>query len=92
MPLDSQDWRLLRLLQQDCRMSNAELAEKAGMSASSCWRKVRTCDETGLISRYGALLDARTVGLEFQDIVHVQLTRHSRQHPDWFLTTIHACA
>ena len=91
MTLDSRDWRLLSLLQQDCRISNAELAEKAGLSASSCWRRVRAFEEAGLIARYGAVLEARKVGLEFQAIVHVQLTRHNREHLDGFIKAIHAC-
>ena len=39
MDLDDRDRRLLALLQEDCRIPNAELAEKVGMSPSACWRR-----------------------------------------------------
>ncbi|WP_204113470.1 Lrp/AsnC family transcriptional regulator [Shimia biformata] len=91
MRLDQRDWTLLSLLQRDCRISNAELAEKAGMSASSCWRRVRTFEEAGLISRYGAVVEPEIAGLGFQAIVHVQLTRHDREKLDEFIEVIGKC-
>ncbi|WP_415404291.1 Lrp/AsnC family transcriptional regulator [Tateyamaria sp. SN3-11] len=77
MTLDSRDHALLRHLQADSRISNADLADKVGMSASACWRRVRSLEEAGVIDRYGAILNPRAAGLTFQAIVHVQLTRHS---------------
>lgn len=74
--LDERDHRLLTLIQQDCRMSNAELAEKVGMSASALWRRVRALEEAGIIQRYGAVVDPERMGLGFQALVHVHLTRH----------------
>ncbi len=76
MKLDDRDRRLLALLQQDCRQSIAEMAEKVGMSASACWRRVKTFEEARLIQRYGAILHSDKLGLTFKAIVHVQLTRH----------------
>ncbi|MFV0293073.1 MAG: Lrp/AsnC family transcriptional regulator [Paracoccus sp. (in: a-proteobacteria)] len=73
------DRSLIRFLQQDCRLSNAELAEKAGMSPSACWRRVRMLEEAGVISGYGAVIDPDGAGLEFHAIVHVRLIRHSRE-------------
>ncbi|SHJ30307.1 DNA-binding transcriptional regulator, Lrp family [Shimia gijangensis] len=76
MQLNNRDRRILALLQQDCRISNADLAQKVGMSASACWRRVRAFEEAGIIARYGAVLNPDKVGLEFEAIVLVQLTRH----------------
>ena len=56
MNLDERDRRLLALLQQDCRLSNAELGEKVGMSTSACWRRVRAFEQAGIIDRYSAVL------------------------------------
>lgn len=74
--LDSRDRQILDLLQKDCRISNADLAEKVGMSASACWRRVRAFEDSGIIERYSAVLNPDKVGLEFEAIVLVQLTRH----------------
>ena len=77
MKLDDRDHALLRHLQADSRMSNADLADRVGMSASACWRRVRSLEAAGIIDRYGAILNPHAAGLTFQAIVHVQLTRHS---------------
>lgn len=76
MQIDERDRKLLNLLQQDCRLSNTELAEKVGMSSSACWRRVRALEEAGIIAGYSAIVAPRRLGLTFQAIVHVQLTRH----------------
>ena len=77
MELDARDHSLLRCLQKDSRISNAELADAVGMSTSACWRRVKALEEAGIIDRYGAVVDPRAAGLHFQAIVHVQLARHS---------------
>ncbi|MBY8916917.1 Lrp/AsnC family transcriptional regulator [Nitratireductor rhodophyticola] len=83
--LNEQDKRLLDALQANCRLSNQELAERAGMSASACWRRVKALEEAGLITQYAALLDVEKAGLGFQAIVHVSLTRHDHRHVDTFI-------
>ena len=86
--LDSRDRRLLALLEQDCRLSNAELAERVGMSTSACWRRVRAFEEAGLIERYAAILRPEALGDSFHAIVHVQLTRHDPAHLAEFIRAI----
>lgn len=76
MELDKKDKLILSLLQADCRISNADLAEQVGMSASACWRKTRSLEEAGIIERYRADLAANAVGLGFHALVNVQLSRH----------------
>lgn len=77
MELDGRDRRILGLIQADCRISNADLAERVGMSASACWRRVRALEDAGVIAGYGARLDPARAGLEFSAILHVHLTRHT---------------
>ena len=86
--LDEKDRRLLRLLQQDNRISNADLAQKAGLSASVCWRRVRALEEAGVITAHRAELSPRRVGLDFHAIVHVRLTRHNPAHLDEFIRAV----
>ena len=45
MRFDDRDRKILELLQRDCRISNADLAERAGMSASACWRRVKAFED-----------------------------------------------
>jgi DNA-binding Lrp family transcriptional regulator len=88
MELSEVDRRLLRVLQTDARISNQELAERAGMSASACWRRVRQLEEAGIIASYPAILDAEAVGLTFSAVVHVTLTRHDASHTATFVARI----
>ncbi|WP_193177057.1 Lrp/AsnC family transcriptional regulator [Oricola nitratireducens] len=87
-PLSETDRRLLAQLQEDCRISNQELANAAGMSASACWRRVRALEEEGVISGYVALVDAERVGQRFSAIVQLTLERHERDHVDNFIDAI----
>ena len=76
MQLNQRDILLLQLLQQDCRVANADLAEKVGMSASACWRRIKAFEESGVITRYGVVLDESNLGLQFRAMVHVSLSHH----------------
>lgn len=86
--LTDQDRNLLRALQDNARISNQELAEMAGMSASACWRRVRLLESAGVIRRYATILDAREAGRSFHAIVHVSLTRHDHNHVDTFIAEV----
>ncbi|MFN4098732.1 MAG: Lrp/AsnC family transcriptional regulator [Pararhodobacter sp.] len=86
--LEDIDWKLLDLLQADARMPNQQLAERAGMSPSSCWRRVKALEETGVIRGYRAEVDAAKAGLGFHAIIHVTLTRHAREVVDRFTAEV----
>ena len=91
MKLEDADWRLLDLLQAEGRITNQELAERAGMSASACWRRVRALEAEGVIRRYAALVDARRAGCTFDALVHVSLVRHSRENVEEFTAEVRRC-
>ncbi|APH74544.1 Lrp/AsnC family transcriptional regulator [Aquibium oceanicum] len=86
--MEEQDRRILAALQADSRVSNQELADRAGMSASACWRRVKALEEAGIIRRYCAIVDAAAVGMDFHAIVHVSLTRHDHNHVDTFIAEV----
>ena len=72
--IDPIDRRILDRLQNEGRLSNAELAEKVGLSPSPCWRRVKALEEAGVIKGYAALLDAKSVGLSVNVFVSVSLS------------------
>jgi DNA-binding Lrp family transcriptional regulator len=88
MELDGRDKEILKILQADSRVSNAEIAQRVGMSASACWRRVRLFEEQGLIERYKAELSPRVAGLAFSALVQVRLTRHNPEHLHQFIDAI----
>lgn len=75
MKIDAIDLKILALLQEDGRISNLELAEKVFLSPSSCLRRVRLLEESGMIARYSAVLDAAALGLEVDAFVQVTMRR-----------------
>lgn len=87
-PLDAQDRTLLRLLQENGRISNQELADAAAMSTSACWRRVKALESEGAIRRYAALLDPDACGFRFHAVVHVQLARHEERLVEEFVRAI----
>lgn len=79
MRLDKRDRALLQLLYEDSRTPNSELAERVGMSASACWRRIKALEESGVINRYGVVVDEAKVGMQFRAMVDVRLSRHDPQ-------------
>ena len=88
MEIQQADRLILEALQQDGRISNQDLAERAAMSASACWRRVRALEESGVIERYTALVDPEAVGLSFHAMVHVVLSRHQAGHVETFIKAV----
>ena len=86
--LDETDDKILRALSKDSRISNADLAEKVGLSASSCWRRVRALEEAGVIEGYTIRINDARRGLGFKAIVHVQLTRHDPEQQQVFIRAV----
>ncbi|MBP0621172.1 Lrp/AsnC family transcriptional regulator [Cupriavidus consociatus] len=72
--LDRIDRRILRALQEDGRIQNVELAEKVGLSPSPCLRRVKLLEESGIIERYVALLNAAKLGVGMTVFVRIWLT------------------
>lgn len=62
--LDATDWRILRELQADGRLTNVALAQRVGLSPPPCLRRVQALEQAGFIGGYHARLDARMVGFE----------------------------
>ena len=72
--LDAIDWKILKELQDDGRMTNVELARRVGISAPPCLRRVRALEEAGFIKGYRALLDEKALGYEVTVFAMVHLT------------------
>lgn len=77
MKLSRTDRRLLAELQKDASRNQSELAEIAGMSRTSCWRRIRDFEEAGLIERHVVLLNPREAGFTIQVLLLVTMTEHT---------------
>ena len=80
MSLDRIDRQILALLQEDGRMTNVDLAERVGLTAPPCLRRVRALEETGAIRGYHADLDAARLG--YPIIVFAMVSLRSQAERD----------
>jgi len=75
MTLDRHDKLILKALQKDGRISNVQLAAHVSLSESACLRRVRALEESGMISRYAALISQNEAGLPGNVFVQIGLHR-----------------
>lgn len=82
--LDPIDARILDILQQDAGLSVAEVADRVGLSASPCWRRIKRLEDSGLITKRVTLLNAQLLGLDFEVYAIVKLTLPSSENLETF--------
>jgi len=73
--LDKFDVHILAELQADGRLTNAELAQRVGLSAAPCWRRVRALEDAGYIKGYRAEIDRHKIGLGVLAFVRLDANR-----------------
>jgi Lrp/AsnC family transcriptional regulator len=88
--LDPYERKILRELQADASLTTAGVAERVGLSASPCWRRIDRLEREGFIRRRVALVDRRKVGLNAQIFAQVKLNAHGRANLDEFSEAIRA--
>lgn len=75
--IDRYDRQIMKVLQEDGRISNQELADRIGLSPSPCLRRVKALEEAGYIIGYRALIDARAAGLALMALIHISMDQHT---------------
>jgi Lrp/AsnC family transcriptional regulator len=75
--LDAIDLRLLAILQTDATVSMADLAERVGLSATPCWKRIKRLEQEGVIERRVAILNRERLGLGVTVIVAIRTSHHS---------------
>jgi len=76
--LDRSDLRILDQVQERVVLSAADIAERLGMTASTCWRRMSRLQELGVIRKRVTLVDREKVGLSVTVFSHVKLAGHGR--------------
>ena len=86
--LDRVDREILRLLSVDASLSLAEIADKVGLTATPCWKRIRRMEQLGIIMRRVALIDPAKVGLGVSVFVAVETADHSAGWLDRFAKVV----
>ncbi len=80
--------KILQVLSTNGRISNTDLADKVGLSASACLRRVQELERMGIIKGYRAVLDAAALGRGFVAYIAVGLSDHSKHSQEAFEKSI----
>jgi DNA-binding Lrp family transcriptional regulator len=86
--LEPPDIRILRELQADGRLTNQALAERVGLSASPCWRRVHALEEAGVVRGYQAVIERRKIGLGVLAFARVRVGGHSDREAQEFADSV----
>ena len=90
MKLDSIDIRILDILQQDAECQVADIAQRVGLSATPCWRRIQRLKAAGVITRQVALLDAQQLNVGGTVFVSVRTSIHTQEWFETFKATVQA--
>lgn len=82
--MDGFDRKIIRALQSEGRLTNGELGERIGLSASQCSRRRAALEEDGIIVGYTALVDPEKVGVDLTSIISVTMASHDDENADQF--------
>jgi Lrp/AsnC family leucine-responsive transcriptional regulator len=86
--LNEIDFKILKSLQTNARLTNVELSEHINLSQSPCLRRVRNMEASGVIKRYVALVDQKAVGLSVSVFVNVRLEKQIERALETFEETV----
>lgn len=86
--MDQTDRKILAELQRDGSLSNADLAERVGLSTTPCWRRVRLLEEQGYIRGRVALLDRDRLNVGVTVFVAIKTSRHEADWLDNFAQVV----
>lgn len=80
MALDDTDKKLLLFLQEDSKQTTKELSYKLGLSVTAVYERIRKLENTGVISKYVAILNRHKIDRDFIVLCHVKLTQHKKEY------------
>jgi len=88
--MDAFDQKILAVIQEDGGLSNAEIAERVGLSPTPCWRRIRNLEDAGVIRRRVALLDRGKLNVGVTVFVSVRTNQHNQEWLDRFAAAVAA--
>ena len=78
--LDETNLRILKILQENCKISNKELAERLNRSTTPVFERIKKLEKEGYIDKYTALLNERKIGLKQTIFIGISLKGHTRSY------------
>lgn len=85
MKIDKFDKKILRMLEHNCKISNASLAREIGLTAPATLERVKKLKKNGLILGYKAILNKKKLGKGLTCFIALNLEHHSKQNTDYII-------
>ncbi|MEM7583230.1 MAG: Lrp/AsnC family transcriptional regulator [Acidobacteriota bacterium] len=89
--LDDIDYKIIKALQENARLSNKELAARVHLSPSSCLERARRLRDSGVLDRFCAHVDPKAIGIGFQAIISAKLNGHTKENYESFRGHVLGC-
>ncbi|WP_299013846.1 Lrp/AsnC family transcriptional regulator [uncultured Caulobacter sp.] len=86
LDLDPVARRILAILQEDATISHADLAERVGAATASCWRRIKSLEAAGYLTKTVRLVDPERVGRGVNVLCNVRMRSHAKDARDAFET------
>jgi len=87
--MDKLDRKILDILQKDASATAAEIADQIGLSKAPCWRRIQKLQDSGIINRIVALLDAKALNVGTTVFVTIKAASHSAAWYERFASVVH---
>lgn len=91
MKLDAMDQRIIEVLRQNARISNVELADQVGLSASACARRIRILEASGVIRGYTVVLNAASSDQRRPAFIQIKLANPTEEYMRRFEAAVRKC-
>ncbi|MCH7291562.1 Lrp/AsnC family transcriptional regulator [Acinetobacter sp. ANC 3926] len=88
--MDKFDWQIIQALQKNGRLTNQEVGDLIGLSASQCSRRRQLLEQKGVILGYAARIHQQALGLEVTAMIHINLRIHEAKSQQAFQDLIEA--
>lgn len=77
--LDNIDFKILKILQENARISNLELAEMVNLSPTPCARRVKQLEDSGIISEYQTKINPKALGYQLSVFIAISMDKHTAE-------------
>lgn len=84
MNLDNKDLEILSRLQRDSTITHKQLSKHLGLSTTAVYERVKKLEREGVIKKYAAILDRKSMGMNLMVIAHIKLVRHTQSNIEEF--------
>jgi DNA-binding Lrp family transcriptional regulator len=88
MKFDKIDAKMLSIIQEEGRISNAELAKRIGISPPPTSERLKKLEANGIIQKYAALLNASKLGMKICTYVEISLSKHGKNSVNEFMNAV----